>query len=204
MLFSPHSLPCWNCLHAESHTSFITEYDYLNYRAGCGSKYCVQFPYWFSSLGNGAEEQSRTWTLHGGEWKGPSSGWSTKIHHHARDIFLHKYSSYLSSSSSLSAYSSSVPHCCNQMAHKNIPLLSPAPSFSLTAPHDFLTSYSGKPLLSSSLMLCSSVGLRLWEILSITNEYLILDQNLSLVQPPALLISLFPWDTQEWDVMTRP
>lgn len=94
--------------------------------------------------------------------------------------------------------------CCNQIGHQNISFLSPAPSFALTAPHDFLTSYSGKTLLSSSLMLCSSVGLRLWEILSITNEYLILDQNLSLVQPPALLISLFPWDAQEWDVMTRP
>jgi len=41
---SPNSFPYWNYLHDESHTSFMTEYNYLNYRAGCGSRYCVLFP----------------------------------------------------------------------------------------------------------------------------------------------------------------
>lgn len=106
---SPNSLPYWNCLYAGSHTSFMIEYDYFNVRAGCGSKHCVQFPYLLSSssLGNGVKEHSQTLTLHMGQWRGASSGWPTKIYHHAMDIFLHKYSFYLSSLSFISAYSSS-------------------------------------------------------------------------------------------------
>lgn len=66
------------------------------------------FPYgWISSsVGNGVEKCSHTLTLQTCQGRGPSSWWPIKIYHRALDIFLYKYSFYLSSSSFFNAYSS--------------------------------------------------------------------------------------------------
>lgn len=172
----------------------MTDYNYLNYTAGYGSKYCVQFPYLLrsSSLGNGVEEHSRTLTLHMGQWRGPSSGWPTKIYHHSLNIFLYKSSFYLSSSSFFSAYSMSdlisswsscdwfnlwwiapqLKHVADVLQHRLTETLEKyavtkwalRTSPSSVQPHEFLTSYSRRTILSSSLTLCISVASRLWEI----------------------------------------